>query len=169
MSQIPASPSGAGIRLEPGPPAAAGDGAPWWRLRRTDLLALGVWGGSRVVMLAISLAVLASQSGTSWLNLWQRWDWDRYLTIAEYGYTSGKGPAYDSDIVAFFPGYPVVLRAVHFAVRNWVVSGLLISLLAGRVYRITVPGVGHPGLAGGAATAVGAGGGTDRAGVHGAD
>jgi hypothetical protein len=86
-----------------------------------------------MVMLAISLAVLASQSGTSWLNLWQRWDWDRYLTIAEYGYTSGKGPAYDSDIVAFFPGYPAVLRAVHFVVRNWVVSGLLISLIAGAV------------------------------------
>jgi hypothetical protein len=106
---------------------------PWWRPRRTDLLALAVWAASRVVMLAISLAVLASQSGPSWLSLWQRWDWDRYLTIAEYGYTSGKGPAYDSDIVAFFPGYPAVLRAVHFVVRNWVVSGLLISVIAGAV------------------------------------
>jgi hypothetical protein len=134
MSQIPASPSGtAGTRFGPEPPAADRDGEPWWRLRRTDLLALAVWAASRVVMLAISLAVLASQSGTSWLNLWQRWDWDRYLTIAEYGYTSGKGPAYDSDIVAFFPGYPTVLRVVHVVVRNWVVSGLLISLIAGAV------------------------------------
>jgi hypothetical protein len=84
-------------------------------------------------MLVISVAALASQHGTSWLGLWQRWDWERYLTIAEYGYTSGKGPAYDSNIVAFFPGYPVVLRAVHLVVRNWVVSGLLISLVAGAV------------------------------------
>lgn len=84
-------------------------------------------------MLAISLAALAAQHGTSWLGLWQRWDWDRYLTIAEYGYTSGKGPAYDSDIVAFFPGYPMVLRAVHLVVRNWAASGLLISLVAGAV------------------------------------
>jgi Mannosyltransferase (PIG-V) len=134
MSQIPASPSGtADTRPGPEPPAAADGRGPWWRLGCTDLLALGVWGASRVVMLAISLAVLASRSGTSWLNLWQRWDWDRYLTIAEYGYTSGKGPAYDSDIVAFFPGYPAVLRLVHFVVRNWVVSGLLISLIAGAV------------------------------------
>jgi hypothetical protein len=115
------------------PSAAALGDDPWWRPRRTDLLALYVWGGSRIVMLAISLAALANQRGTSWLNLWQRWDWDRYLTIAEYGYTSGKGPAYDSDIVAFFPGYPMVLRVVHLVVRNWVVSGLLISLIAGAV------------------------------------
>jgi hypothetical protein len=35
-----------------------------------------------------------------------------------------QGPAYDSDIVAFFPGYPIALRLVHFVVRNWVVSGV---------------------------------------------
>jgi len=128
-AKTPASASG----TLSGPPSAVPDGEPWWRLRRTDLLALYVWAASRVVMLAISLVALATQHGTSWLNLWQRWDWDRYLTIAEYGYTSGKGPAYDSDIVAFFPGYPMVLRAVHLVVRDWVVSGLLISLVAGAV------------------------------------
>jgi hypothetical protein len=116
---------------EPSPEAR--DSEPWWRPRRTDLLALSAWGLSRVVMIVISLAAVASGYGTSWLNVWQRWDWDRYLTIAEYGYTSGKGPAYDSNIVAFFPGYPLVLRAVHLGVRNWVVSGLLISLVAGAV------------------------------------
>jgi hypothetical protein len=84
-------------------------------------------------MLVISLAALATQHGTSWLGLWQHWDWDRYLTIAEYGYTSGKGPAYDSNIVAFFPGYPMVLRGVHLVVGDWAVSGLLISLAAGAV------------------------------------
>jgi hypothetical protein len=109
------------------------DGRARWRPRRTDLIALGLWGASRLVMLAISLAALASRPGTSWLNLWQRWDWDRYLTIAGHGYTSGKGPAYDTNIVAFFPGYPGLLRAVDLVVRNWVVSGLLISLVAGAV------------------------------------
>jgi hypothetical protein len=132
--QTPASASGT-VGVPPGRErsAALPEAGPWWRPRRADLLALAVWAGSRVVMLAISLGALASQHGTSWLGLWQRWDWDRYLTIAQYGYTSGKGPAYDSDIVAFFPGYPLVLRAVHFVVRNWVVSGLLISLVAGAV------------------------------------
>jgi len=136
MSATPTpAPASGTVGTAPGqqPSAAAPDREPWWRLRRADLLALWVWAASRVVMLAISLAALATQHGTSWLGLWQRWDWDRYLTIAEYGYTSGKGPAYDSDIVAFFPGYPMALRAVHLVVRNWVASGLLISLVAGAV------------------------------------
>lgn len=133
-SQTPAAdPSAVGTSSGHQSSAAAPDGEPWWRLRRAGLLALCVWAASRVVMLAVSLAVLATHHGASWLGLWQRWDWDRYLTIAEYGYTSGKGPAYDSDIVAFFPGYPMVLRAVNLVVRNWVVSGLLISLVAGAV------------------------------------
>ena len=133
-SPTPAPASGT-VGTSPGqqPSAAVPQRAPWWRLRRPDLPALYAWGASRVVMLAISLAALPAQPGTSWLGLWQRWDWDRYLTIAEYGYTSGKGPAYDSDIVAFFPGYPMALRAVHLVVRNWVASGLLISLVAGAV------------------------------------
>ena len=133
-SQTPAAdPSAVGTSSGHQSSAAAPDGEPWWRLRRAGLLALCVWAASRVVMLAVSLAVLATHHGASWLGLWQRWDWDRYLTIAEYGYTSGKGPAYDSDIVAFFPGYPMALRAVHLVVRNWVASGLLISLVAGAV------------------------------------
>jgi Mannosyltransferase (PIG-V) len=115
------------------PPVAPPDGGRWWRLGRTDVRALYVWAASRVVVLVISLVATASGYGPSWLDTWQRWDWDRYLTIAEYGYTSGKGPAYDTNIVAFFPGYPMAVRAVHLVVRDWVVSGLLISLVAGAV------------------------------------
>src|ERR1700761_1369838 len=140
---IPAAPSAAaGFPPSPAPPGPprpeSGPPGPWWRLRRPDLTALAIWGASRLVMLAISLAVLATQHGTSWLNLWQRWDWDRYLTVAGYGYTSGRGPAYDTNIVAFFPGYPALLHAVQLVVRNWVVAGLLISLVAGAVASIAL-------------------------------
>jgi hypothetical protein len=101
-----------------------------------DRTALSLWLGTRVIVLLISLyARYATSSGksSSWLNLWQHWDWYRYLTIAEYGYTSGKGPAYDQNITAFLPGFPLTLRAVHFVVRSWAVSGLLISFVAGGV------------------------------------
>jgi hypothetical protein len=107
-----------------------------WRLRPVDRTALGVWVITRIVLLLISLySRYATSSGksSSWLNLWQHWDWYRYLTIAEYGYTSGKGPAYDENITAFLPGYPMALRLTHFVVRNWAVSGLLLSLVAGGV------------------------------------
>jgi Gpi18-like mannosyltransferase len=113
------------------PRAATAPAQSWWRPRRVDLMALGVWAASRIVILVVSLVALASRSGTSWTGLWDRWDWERYLTIAEYGYTSGKGPAYDTNLVAFFPGFPLVVRAVHVVVRNWTVSGLLVSLVAG--------------------------------------
>ena len=107
-----------------------------WRLRPVDRTALGVWVITRAVLLLISLySRYATSSGksSSWLNLWQHWDWYRYLTIAEYGYTSGKGPSYDENITAFLPGYPMALRLTHFVVRNWAVSGLLLSLVAGGV------------------------------------
>ena len=82
-SQTPAAdPSAVGTSSGHQPSAAAPDGEPWWRLRRAGLLALCVWAASRVVMFAVSLAVLATHHGVSWLGLWQRWDWDRYLTIA---------------------------------------------------------------------------------------
>ncbi len=101
-----------------------------------DRTALAVWAGSRAFLLSLSLyARYATGSGksSSWLGLWQHWDWYRYLTVAEYGYTSGKGPSYDQNITAFLPGFPLVLHAVQLAVRDWAVSGLLISLVAGAV------------------------------------
>ena len=106
------------------------------RLSRVDRTALGVWLITRAGLLLLSLySRYATSSGrsSSWLGLFQHWDWYRYLTVAEYGYTSGKGPAYDENITAFLPGYPLTLRLVHFFVRDWAVSGLLISFVAGGV------------------------------------
>jgi hypothetical protein len=107
-----------------------------WRPRPADRAALLIWLASRAVVLIVSLYcryVSSAGTSTSWLGLWQHWDWFRYLTVAQYGYTSGKGPAYDANITAFFPGFPLVLRAVHAIVRNWAGAGLLISLVAGAV------------------------------------
>jgi hypothetical protein len=106
------------------------------RLRPADRAALLIWLASRVVLLIVSLYsryATSTGSSTSWLGLWQHWDWYRYLTIAEYGYTSGKGPAYDQNITAFFPGFPLVLRAVHVVIPNWAAAGLVVSLIAGAV------------------------------------
>ena len=103
-------------------------------MRPADRAALGIWLGSRAVVLIVSLySRYLTSGGSSWLGLWQHWDWYRYLTIAEYGYTSGKGPAYDSDITAFYPGFPLVLRAVHALVPDWAAAGLLVSFVAGGV------------------------------------
>ena len=131
-TSVSTQPSQRGGTTSPGGPARTR----WWRPRPVDRTALGVWVTTRALVLLLSLyARYATKSGSSssWLNLWQHWDWYRYLTIAEYGYTSGKGPSYDENITAFLPGYPMALRLVHFVVRNWAVSGLLLSFVAGGV------------------------------------
>lgn len=66
----------------------------------------------------------------------ERWDWGHFLNVARDGYfPAGRGP-WDADWdnrEAFFPGFPLALRAVHTIVPSWTAAGLLISLVAGAV------------------------------------
>jgi hypothetical protein len=90
-----------------------------------------------------------AKSPRSWLSHWEQWDWVHYRHIAEYGYFGafpGVAPASDNR-VAFFPGFPLVLRAVHTVVRDWTVAGLLISLVSGAVAVVAlarIAGLDHP-------------------------
>jgi len=107
------------------------------RGRADDRSALVVWIGSRVAVALLSLAamwmVLDSAVGhvPSWLAAWNHWDADLYVKVAKFGYQGRPLHYPDRGIVAFFPGEPLALRAVHLVVRNWTVSGLVISAVAG--------------------------------------
>ncbi|MEU8787368.1 mannosyltransferase family protein [Streptomyces sp. NPDC048637] len=81
----------------------------------------------------------------------EQWDWGHYLHIAREGYFpggGGPGLAGWDNREAFFPGFPLVLRAVHAVVPHWTAAGLLISFLAGavavvalaRIARLYLPG-----------------------------
>ncbi len=59
---------------------------------------------------------------------WARWDGFWYRTIAEEGYVYYPGV---QSSVAFFPGYPLVMRAVSVAVPNLFVAGSLTTFVAG--------------------------------------
>ncbi|MGW4052759.1 mannosyltransferase family protein [Streptomyces sp. NPDC004779] len=65
-----------------------------------------------------------------------RWDWDHYLHIARDGYfpddPAARPEPWDNR-EAFFPGFPLALRAAHLLVGDWTAAGLLVSLLAGAV------------------------------------
>lgn len=62
--------------------------------------------------------------------MWTEWDAGHYLRIAQVGYRP-RGVAGDDPLyIVFFPGYPLVVRAVSFVVRDLVASGLLVSALA---------------------------------------
>ncbi|MFB8403175.1 mannosyltransferase family protein [Streptomyces sp. NPDC055912] len=66
----------------------------------------------------------------------ERWDWGHFLNVARDGYfPAGRGPwdAEWDNREAFFPGFPLALRAVHTVVPSWTAAGLLISFAAGGI------------------------------------
>ena len=103
--------------------------------------ALRVWLISRIGMVLITWAVIWTGWGATtkqprgWASMWQRWDWLRFYDIAAHGYSLR---ARHGASIAFFPGYPGLLYAVHLVFRSWVYSGLLISLVAGAIAAIAL-------------------------------
>ncbi|WP_335982193.1 mannosyltransferase family protein [Streptomyces sp. CA2R106] len=87
---------------------------------------------------------------------WQQWDWAYYLHIARDGYfpagAPGPGQVGWDNREAFFPGFPLVLRAVHTVIGDWTAAGLTVSFAAGavavvalgRIAGLDQPGAGAP-------------------------
>lgn len=132
------------IRRLPSTRAGSLYGAATRRLSERDRRILGMWFGAR-----LGLAVLAWMS--SWidgkrgaydglLGIYGQWDYLWYRAIAAHGYFSGRSGGEAAR--AFLPGFPVVLAAVHLVVRNWVASGLLVSLVAGGVALVGIGRLG---------------------------
>ena len=122
------------------------DGLPTGRRRASgglaapDRAALGVWSASRlgILVLAWLAAWLFSTNHDPpirWLDRWNRWDADIFVGIARDGYFGGGT---DPTHVAFFPGFPMVLEAVHAVTRDWTAAGLLVSLAAGTVAAVAL-------------------------------
>ena len=78
----------------------------------------------------LSLVPLVRRPWLHALRMWTEWDAGHYLRIAQVGYRPRGVPNDDPLFIVFFPGYPAVVRVVAFAVRNLVVSGLLVSALS---------------------------------------
>jgi hypothetical protein len=82
---------------------------------------LGWWGVGRIVAIGTALALRPS--------IWtlDRWDGRWYRMVARGGYLLVPGRQSDP---AFFPLYPILLRAVHAAGVGWGAAGPLLSNLA---------------------------------------
>lgn len=71
------------------------------------------------------------------LTAWERWDALWYLRIAAHGYSPHDGSA------AFFPGYPLLVRAVgwlaggHLLLAAYLVSSVALVIALVTVYRLT--------------------------------
>jgi hypothetical protein len=92
-----------------------------------------------------------AKDAPSALSRWAQWDWTHFLHIAQSGYfPDGAGPGSPDwdNREAFFPGFPLLLRAVHVVVPDWTLAGLLISFVSGavavlalaRIARLHLPG-----------------------------
>ena len=68
--------------------------------------------------------------GWRWVQGWAQWDSGWYSGIAQggYGYVPGR-----HSTIAFFPSYPLMMRAVAVVVRNTYVAGILVTLVSGAV------------------------------------
>ncbi|HXS63671.1 MAG TPA: mannosyltransferase family protein [Streptosporangiaceae bacterium] len=107
------------------------------RLSPTDRSALTIWLTTRLAVLALTWPAAfifrgGAKSPQGWFQLWQNWDAVRLADIAQFGYFSPAEKLYP-DQIAFFPGFPAALDIVHALARQWTVSGLIVSFLAGAV------------------------------------
>lgn len=143
QAEIPLARSG----VSAGHPPASADPDPQHPAHRVRLLArrlvrpgddreaLRWWVLSRLAALWIASQAgwLFARSNTvpAYLERWYTWDSQYYVKIAQYGYDGPPGN--ETPLEAFFPGMPLLLRAVHLVVRDWTLAGLLISFVAGAV------------------------------------
>lgn len=112
-----------------------------------DRTALGVWLLGHVAVLmttTIGAALLAGGGRLDgfWLR-WRRWDTALLIEIARFGYGGDPSQKPDPGLPAFFPGFPLALRAVHVVVPSWTAAGMLISLVACAVLLVALCRLGE--------------------------
>ncbi len=97
---------------------------------------LRTWVATRVALVLLIVAGASQVFGDTrqtFLERMDSWDVTLFIKVAQFGYDGYPQRYPDKDIEAFFPGFPVVLRAVHAFVPNWAAAGLLVSFVAGGV------------------------------------
>jgi len=159
-----------GLRADPARMAAVRDS---WRALWSSRLLVWLAGVGAVLTLGYGSSGTAFNppgitSGFGWLgNLLAapaaRWDSSWYLVIARYGYRPDLAP-YTSPRMAYFPLYPLAIRALSWLGSPLVLAGVLISLAAFSLSLYGIHRLTTLELGGGAGrlAAAGAGGGVAR-------
>ena len=136
MAQVEKVDPQAGAAGTPEPARRAWRHSPWLASLRVGL-------GWAVV---VRVAALLVATGSRWmfqagvhgsrplgdaLGVWYRWDAINLAQIARHGYLSDTpDPGYPAHQTAFFPGFPLALRAVGWVVGDPRLAGLVLSALA---------------------------------------
>ncbi|MGH2706000.1 MAG: glycosyltransferase family 39 protein [Actinomycetota bacterium] len=111
-------------------------------LARRALAPLAIFLASRVVTLVAAYAGKLVAGKASVVEVLAKWDGDWYLGAAIAGYPNslptGRGPAAQTTL-AFFPGYPVLIRFVSEVTGlGPPSSGVLISIAAGSLAAVVI-------------------------------
>jgi Gpi18-like mannosyltransferase len=124
------------VEPEPGE-SGGGTDEPGRRLRVTDLATpLLLYVATRVVQLLL-IAWLAPGNGPSIKDRLLAWDGGWFVRVATEGYAHTY--SYDSNGqmigngLAFFPGYPLLIRAVHALGTDAGIAALIVSWMASAV------------------------------------
>jgi hypothetical protein len=113
-------------------------------LRRAARAGLPALLATRVALLLLALAgawtVLHAPVGdlSAYLARWQRWDAVLFARLAAFGYGGDPSLPHDPGLPSFFPGYPLLLRAVAPVVGDPATAGLLLSLVGGAVAAVAL-------------------------------
>ena len=116
-------------------------GARSWRLGLSpdDRAALAMWAAAYLALFVLAWAAAwvyrATPSHSPLTGVFEHWDAALLRNIAQYGYFSAHSTAHN---IVFFPGYPLTLAGVHLIVRNWVLSELVLSGVAGCVVVVSL-------------------------------
>jgi hypothetical protein len=144
------APEGAGGEDLPSGPAGATSRRPWQRVPAGLLYSLAVYAITRIPFLVAIGLFLRDRPGSSIETIALKWDGYWYTHIARDGYSTSLrspvdlvGPAHHTlSDWAFFPGYPLLVRAVAWATRlplvpaSIVVAAVLGALAVWAVYAL---------------------------------
>ena len=87
-----------------------------------------------LLLLGFSASVIDTNKGfgsfQQFLQIWNRWDAPHYLYIAEHGYANSGDEA---NFIVFFPFYPMLTRFTAMVVGDYLLAGMLVSLVASLV------------------------------------
>lgn len=110
--------------------------------RRGDLRAVAAWLGTRLGVVAVaayaSAHIVRGTLQQPFLDRWTQWDVGHLIEIAQYGYAGNPNHPRDGGLIGFFPGFPLLLRAVHLVVPDWRLGALLLSLVAGAFVTVSL-------------------------------
>lgn len=81
------------------------------------------------VLAYIAYTIIEDKNPGSAISIWNVWDTQHYLKIAQYGYTSSTVEK-RYLLIVFFPLYPYLIKVFALVFKNYLLSALIVSNLA---------------------------------------